>query len=526
MDDRGGQRQRRDYDYDRRGPPSGRRPDDYGGGGGYGGRDDYYGGGRRDDRGGGGRSWKDAPARDPSPALRRSPTPPGTRPISERVRKNSKWNIPPSGFEAVTPMQAKATGLFGIPGQSRTLGVPGPAIGRDENGQLIVPSNLPPIHVSDVAALTAGANQTNRQSRRLYIGNIGYDANEQNLCVFFNAKMKEMRFVTDNHGEPAIAAQVNSEKGYAFVEFRSIDEATNAMSFDGIVFHGVSLKIRRPKDYAGPDLNPPPALHVPGVISTNVPDGPNKIYIGGLPTYLNEDQVIELLKSFGELRAFNLVREAGVNGTSKGFAFCEYVDPSLTELACQGLNDMELGDRRLVVQKASLGSTAVPRPMDYGAAIGSTAPPPGIGEGGGEPTTALTLLNMVTPEELMDDEEYGEIVEDIRDECSKYGTVVDVRIPRPQATSKGAAAQSWKQTKGGELVEEQAKEREGVGRVYVRFSQVDECKKALEAIAGRSFNSRIIIAAYIDEGDFPGDEDGGQNAEETTAQATGPAFLQ
>ena len=30
--------------------------------------------------------------------------------------------------------------------------------------------------------------------------------------------------------------------------------------------------------------------HIPGVISTVVPDGPHKVFIGGLPTYLNEDQ--------------------------------------------------------------------------------------------------------------------------------------------------------------------------------------------------------------------------------------------
>jgi hypothetical protein len=30
---------------------------------------------------------------------------------------------------------------------------------------------------------------------------------------------------------------------------------------------------------------------VPGVISTVVPDSPHKIFIGGLPNYLNEDQV-------------------------------------------------------------------------------------------------------------------------------------------------------------------------------------------------------------------------------------------
>lgn len=88
------------------------------------------------------------------------------------------------------------------------------------------------------------------------------------------------------------------------------------MAFDGIIFINGPLKIRRPKDYGGIDLSGAPSVHVPGVVSTNVPDSINKIFVGGLPTYLNEEQVMELLKSFGELKAFNLVRENG-NGPSK-----------------------------------------------------------------------------------------------------------------------------------------------------------------------------------------------------------------
>ena len=33
------------------------------------------------------------------------------------------------------------------------------------------------------------------------------------------------------------------------------------------------------------------ATHIPGVVSTVVPDTENKVFIGGLPNYLNEDQV-------------------------------------------------------------------------------------------------------------------------------------------------------------------------------------------------------------------------------------------
>lgn len=101
------------------------------------------------------------------------------------------------------------------------------------------------------------------------------------------------------------------------MQFRTPEEATAAMAFDGIIFQGTPLKIRRPKEYAGPD-QPMVSTHIPGVVSTTVPDTPNKVYIGSLPTYLNDEQVMELLKSFGELKAFNLVKEGnGQTGASK-----------------------------------------------------------------------------------------------------------------------------------------------------------------------------------------------------------------
>ena len=38
----------------------------------------------------------------------------------------------------------------------------------------------------------------------------------------------------------------------------------------------------------------------------------------------------ELLTSFGPLKAFNLVKDSAT-GLSKGYAFCEYVDPNVTD---------------------------------------------------------------------------------------------------------------------------------------------------------------------------------------------------
>lgn len=64
-------------------------------------------------------------------------------------------------------------------------------------------------------------------------------------------------------------------------------------------FSGQSLKIRRPHDYQPMPGMAENSIAVPaGVISTVVPDSPHKIFIGGLPNYLNEDQVCALIGYF------------------------------------------------------------------------------------------------------------------------------------------------------------------------------------------------------------------------------------
>lgn len=86
----------------------------------------------------------------------------------------------------------------------------------------------------------------------------------------------------------------------------------------------------------------------------------------------------------------------------KGIAFLEYVDPSVTTVAIQGLDKMMLGDHCLRVQKASIGITQVAGEMGVNAMsmlAGTTAID-------GDVSRVLQLLNMITPEELMDNDDY------------------------------------------------------------------------------------------------------------------------
>jgi len=287
------------------------------------------------------------------------------------------------------------------------------------------------------------------------------------------------------------------------------------MAFDGIIFLNGPLKIRRPKDYGGIDMSiTAPSFHVPGVVSTNVPDSANKIFVGGLPSYLNEEQVMELLKSFGELKAFNLVRENG-NGPSKvstdthgrlgltnrgsqGFAFFEYVDPSVTDVAIQSLSGMELGDRYLVVQRASVGAKAgqpgIPNlPYDQFPEIPRPILP--AGDMSNSDARILLMLNMVTPDDLVDDQEYSEILEDIREEVGNYGNVEDVRIPRPMRRDRSRWGGDGPSPADAHRMDEAA----GVGRVYVKYIDPIGAGAALKSLAGRSFAGRSIIATLLND---------------------------
>jgi len=368
---------------------------------------------------------------------------------TKRRKPSLYWDVPPPGFEHITPMQYKSMQAAG---------------------------QIPATMMADTpqAAVPVIGSSVTRQARRIYVGNIPFGFNEQEMMDFFNQQM-HLNGLAQAEGPPILACHINRDKNFAFLECRSIDETTQAMAFDGINFKGQSLKLRRPRDYqpipGGGGVEAGPG--VPGLISTVVADSDNKVFVGGIPNYLNEDQVKELLTSFGQLKAFNLVKDLG-SGLSKGYAFCEYRDGTITDQAIAGLNGMQLGDKKLIVQRASVGS----KNMAAMNVAPVTIQVPGMAgmAGPGQSTEVLCLLNMVTPDELVDEEEYEDILEDIREECTKYGEVRSVEIPRP--------------VPGVEVP--------GCGKVFIEFSSTSECQKAQHALTGRKFSNRVVVTSYFD----------------------------
>jgi splicing factor U2AF subunit len=194
--------------------------------------------------------------------------------------------------------------------------------------------------------------------------------------------------------------------------------------------------------------------------------------------------VKELISTFGELKAFNLIK-TGAGSTQT--AIVEYTDAALTDAAIAGLNMLDIAGYKLQSTRVPAAQAALLiQPV---APSKPPAPPAPVPEARDPledmlPTSVIRLSNMTTPEDLDDDELYLELREDIVDECSKYGEVKTLQIPRGIKH-------------GGDSADEVA-----VGNIYVQFGSAEEAARAREAVAGRSFNGLIVKAVFYPETPF------------------------
>jgi splicing factor U2AF subunit len=199
-------------------------------------------------------------------------------------------------------------------------------------------------------------------------------------------------------------------------------------------------------------------------------------------------------------------------GNSKGYGFVLYEDTSVTDVACSGLNGLRMGDKTLTVRRANQGrrqpgqqqqqqqqqhnffpqanNNAILQQQTI-AALASQA----------NPTTVVRLSNCVTEAELMKDDEYKEIVEDMRDEGGRHGEVLEVLIPRPSPPPpppQPAAEDGDNPTPPPPP----AASAQGVGKVYVKYAEVSSAMKAFQAMNGRKFSGNIVVAEFMSEENF------------------------
>ena len=242
----------------------------------------------------------------------------------DRKRRLTQWDIKPPGYENVTAEQAKLSGEYTVRARVERL--------RLDNSCYIGMFPLPGAprqQPMDPSRLQAFMNQpeggsadnttlkpsNSRQAKRLFVYNIPPTATGEAILSFFNVQLNGLNVIQSV--DPCISAQVSDDRSYALLEFKTPSDATVALAFDGIQMEehqtmgekgAQGLEVRRPKDYILPSA--PEQEYQEGVLLNEVPDSPNKICVSNIPHYIPEEPVTMLLKSFGELKSFVLVKDS------------------------------------------------------------------------------------------------------------------------------------------------------------------------------------------------------------------------
>uniref|UniRef100_A0A9I9D1C0 Splicing factor U2af large subunit n=1 Tax=Cucumis melo TaxID=3656 RepID=A0A9I9D1C0_CUCME len=402
-------------------------------------------------------------------------------PTRSRSRSKSKRI---SGFDMAPPTTAILSGATAAAGQipGATPAIPGmfPTMFPLATGQ--------PFGALPVMPVQAMTQQATRHARRVYVGGLPPTANEQLFTQGILEKVVHSVATFFSQVMAAIGGNTAGPGVFAFVEMRSVEEASNAMALDGIIFEGAPVKVRRPSDYnpslaatlgpsqPNPNLNLAAVGLTPG--SAGGLEGPDRIFVGGLPYYFTEAQVRELLESFGPLRGFDLVKDRET-GNSKGYAFCVYQDLSVTDIACAALNGIKMGDKTLTVRRANQGANQ-PKPEQESVLLHAQqqiALQKLMLQPGAVSTKVLCLTQVVTPEELINDEDYEDIMEDMRGEGGKFGTLVNVVIPRPRPN-------------------------EAAPGVFLEYADIDSATKARAGLNGRKFGGNQVMAVFYPENKF------------------------
>jgi cold-inducible RNA-binding protein len=85
-----------------------------------------------------------------------------------------------------------------------------------------------------------------------------------------------------------------------------------------------------------------------------------KLFVGGLPYRMGDDDLRELFAPHGTVESARVITDRET-GRSKGFGFVEYTSDAEAEAAIKALNNTEIDGRRIVVNEAKPMAPRPPR---------------------------------------------------------------------------------------------------------------------------------------------------------------------
>lgn len=326
----------------------------------------------------------------------------------------------------------------------------------------------------------------------LIVSNLPHGITSYEIKDYFNALLLALRpeYATPI---PVINVELATSRVFATLEFTNKAAKAYTLTLKNIEFQKCvrQRRVQLPVDNTSPPpfqkliiMKPRQYFFRTYLENTKIPEvmfdvddgslGPiNKVYLGGLPNYLKDHDVRKLCENFGKLKYFNVAKQQNENkeSVSKGYCFFEYEDGSITEKAIKALNGLPCGDRKLKASRVTkdqnkLANTQMLQndrskhaPSNHVIIITllisfvMILPPPtqtGSYLGGSElikkpevqkmltipewtsmPSRVVQFLNMVSIEDLFEEDIVEELRQDVQEECEKIGPIDKIEIPLP-----------------------------------------------------------------------------------------------
>jgi len=95
------------------------------------------------------------------------------------------------------------------------------------------------------------------------------------------------------------------------------------------------------------------------------------------------------------------------------------------------------------------------------------------------PSRVVQFLNMISMEDLYDEDIVFQVKDDLVEECKKYGEILSVEIPKPDAEGNATVG--------------------ACGKILVKFNHIVGAKQARYKVAGKKYNGRTVISAFYPE---------------------------
>ncbi|XP_065438438.1 poly(U)-binding-splicing factor PUF60 isoform X6 [Chrysemys picta bellii] len=314
---------------------------------------------------------------------------------------------------------------------------------------------------------------------RVYVGSIYYELGEdtirQAFAPFGPIKSIDMSWdsVTMKH------------KGFAFVEYEVPEAAQLALEqMNSVMLGGRNIKVGRPSNIG----------QAQPIIDQLAEEARafNRIYVASVHQDLSDDDIKSVFEAFGKIKSCTLARDP-TTGKHKGYGFIGVtparppipvtipqvgvVNPILASPPTLALLEVKKEKEEEEIFQESERPEMLSE-QEHMSISGSSARHMVMQKLlRKQESTVMVLRNMVDPKDIDDDLE-GEVTE----ECGKFGAVNRVIIY---------------QEKQGE--EEDA---EIIVKIFVEFSMASETHKAIQALNGRWFAGRKVVAEVYDQERF------------------------